>query len=128
MEELDETFITTVRRPHSRRNHPSPRLTPLPLSQFKTNTLGVIHGITAFLPLLRAGSGKKIVVISTGGADVKTVHQQGAADMAAYHVTKCAAHMVTTKWALKLKDEGFVVVSLTPGLVDTTGTQDNVGE
>ncbi|RPD72782.1 NAD-P-binding protein [Lentinus tigrinus ALCF2SS1-7] len=100
MEELDADFITS----------------------FKTNTLGVIHGISAFLPLLRRGTDKKIVVISTGGADVRNIHRQGAAGIAAYQITKCAALMATTKWASKLQGEGFVVVSLAPGLVDTTGT------
>ncbi|RPD58579.1 NAD-P-binding protein [Lentinus tigrinus ALCF2SS1-7] len=106
MEELDEDLITT----------------------FQINTLGVIHSITAFLPLLRAGSAKKIVVISTGGAHVQTVYKQGAANMAAYHISKCAAYMATTKWAINLQDEGFVVVSLTPGLVDTSATQHGVGD
>ena len=46
----------------------------------------------------------------------------GISDMSAYHMTKAAALIATTKWALKLRDEGFVVVSLSPGLVDTTGT------
>lgn len=37
-------------------------------------------------------------------------------------MTKAAALMATTEFATKLKDEGFVVVSLGPGLVDTTAT------
>ena len=73
-------------------------------------------------PLLRASSTKKIVVISTGGADPRGVRALGLGDIVAYSMTKTAAHMATVKWAIKLKDEGFIVVSLTPGLVDTTGT------
>ena len=88
----------------------------------------MIHSITAFLPLLRAGAAKKIVVISTGGADVKTVHKQGEPGLAVYCTTKCAAVMATTKWAIKLQREGFIVVSLTPGLVDTSGTVGEHGE
>ena len=92
--------------------------------QFKINTLGVIHAITAFLPLLRASTAplKKIVVLSTGGADARIVRALGLPDIVAYSVSKAAARMATVKWAIKLKDEGFIVVSLTPGLVDTTGT------
>ena len=44
------------------------------------------------------------------------------ADMAAYGMTKAAAIIATTKFALKLKDEGFVVVTLSPGMVDTSAT------
>lgn len=82
----------------------------------------MIHSISAFLPLLRAGSAKKIVVISTGGAVPQLVLQADIANMCAYGATKAAAALATTKWALQLKGEGFVVVSLTPGLVDTTDT------
>lgn len=74
------------------------------------------------MPLLRAGPTKKIIVIGTGGGDPKAVLTVGIKNMVAYCATKAAAVMVATKWALELKDEGFVVVTLTPGLVDTSGT------
>ncbi|KAI0747067.1 NAD-P-binding protein [Daedaleopsis nitida] len=100
------------------------------ITAYKTNALGVIHSITAFLPLLRASTAnlKKIVVVSTGGADHKLVLHCGIANMTAYGMTKAAALMATTKWAIKLKDEGFVVVSLSPGLVDTTDTLGESGD
>lgn len=88
------------------------------------NTLGVIHSIFAFLPLLRASSAnlKKIVVISSGAADYKFINSTGHAHTTAYGITKAATVLATTKWAVKLKDEGFVVVSLSPGMADTSGT------
>ena len=92
------------------------------MSQFRINALGVVHSISAFLPLLRAGSTKKVVVVSTAGADPGFVRKAGIADMAAYGMTKAAALVAATKWAVKLQGEGFVVVSVSPGLVDTTGT------
>ena len=50
------------------------------------------------------------------------------AKMVAYGTTKAAALMIMTKWALQLKPEGFTVVSIAPGLVDTTGTMDELSE
>lgn len=94
------------------------------------NVLGTIHTIAAFLPLLRASESptKKIVVVSTAGADPKTVHALGMANMVAYGATKAAQLIATTKWALKLKDDpGFIVVSLSPGLVDTSSTMGEHG-
>ncbi|KAI0656631.1 NAD-P-binding protein [Cubamyces menziesii] len=96
------------------------------IDAFKVNALGVVHSITAFLPLLRAGTKKTIVFISTGGADPATVIAAGVAKMVAYGTTKAAALMIMTKWALQLKPEGFTVVSIAPGLVDTTGTMDEL--
>lgn len=92
--------------------------------QYKINTLGVIHAISAFLPLLRASTAtlKKIVVISTQGADPKFWRTVGGANAVSYSITKAATWVATTKYAIKLKDEGFVVVSLCPGAVDTSGT------
>ncbi|RDX43158.1 NAD(P)-binding protein [Lentinus brumalis] len=91
-------------------------------TSFKVNGLGVIHSIAAFLPLLRAGPTKKIVVISTAGADPKTVRASGFAGGPGYAVSKAAGLLATIKWALKLQDEGFVVVAVNPGLVDSSGT------
>ncbi|KAI0696857.1 NAD-P-binding protein [Cerioporus squamosus] len=95
------------------------------IASFQVNALGVVHSISTFLPLLRAGPIKKIVVISTAGADPKTVRMSGLANMGAYACSKAAGLLATTKYALKLQDEGFVVVAVNPGLVDNSGT---VGE
>ena len=97
-------------------------------AQFKVNTLGMIHAVTAFLPLLRAGRTKKIVVIGSAAGDSKFVRTFGLGDMAAYGMTKAAALIATTKWAVKLQDEGFVVVTMSPGLVDTSETADSKGK
>ncbi|KAI0688580.1 NAD(P)-binding protein [Cerioporus squamosus] len=105
MDELDADFITS----------------------YKINALGVIHSISAFLPLLRAAPTKRIVVISTAGADPTFVRKAGIANMTAYGMTKAAALVATTKYALKLQDEGFVVISMSPGLVDTSGTMGENG-
>ncbi len=82
----------------------------------------MVHGITAFLPLLRAGPTKKIAVLGTDGAIPNTVYALGLPDLSAYSMSKAAAMLATAKWALQLKDEGFTVVTLAPGLVDTTDT------
>ncbi|PIL26450.1 hypothetical protein GSI_12208 [Ganoderma sinense ZZ0214-1] len=91
-------------------------------SAFKVNSLGPIHSITAFLPLLRASNTKKIVVIGSGAGDLKAIQALNIANMVAYGMTKAAAVIATTKFAIKLKDEGFVVVTLAPGMVDTSAT------
>ena len=96
-------------------------------SQFRINSLGPIHSIKAFLPLLRASTTKKIIVIGSGAGDVKYNRDVGIANMAAYGMTKAAGLIATTKFAAQLKDEGFVVVTLSPGLVDVTGTVDSAG-
>ena len=97
-------------------------------AQYKVNALGVIHGISAFLPLLRAAPTKKIVVIGSSAGHPKFVQTSGFGGMPAYSMTKAAALIATTKWAIKLKDEGFIVVTINPGLVDTSGTREEKGE
>ncbi|PIL30293.1 hypothetical protein GSI_07474 [Ganoderma sinense ZZ0214-1] len=100
MEELDAAFI----------------------SAYKINSLGPIHVITAFLPLLRASDTKKIVVIGSGAADPKSTRALRLSTTVAYARTKAAALLATTKFAVKLEDEGFVVVTLSPGMVDCSAT------
>ncbi|EJF64683.1 NAD(P)-binding protein [Dichomitus squalens] len=90
------------------------------IDAFKIDSLGPVHSIRAFLPLLRASSTKKIIVLSTG-----VVRHLGVANIAAYSMTKASGLLATTKYAVQLKDEGFVVISLNPGLVDTSATAIN---
>ena len=93
-----------------------------PFLQFKVNTLGIVHGIDAFLPLLRASSAKKIIVLGSGAGDPKTALAGSVPNFLAYIMTKAAALVATTKFAVKLRDEGFVVVTFCPGRVDCSAT------
>ncbi|PIL30295.1 hypothetical protein GSI_07476 [Ganoderma sinense ZZ0214-1] len=89
------------------------------ISAYKINSLGPIHAITAFLPLLRASDTKKIVVIGSGASDPKSTQVRR---LVAYSMTKAAALIAATKFAVKLADEGFVVVTICPGMVDCSAT------
>ncbi|KAH9926552.1 NAD-P-binding protein, partial [Epithele typhae] len=89
---------------------------------YKINALGLIFSITAFLPLLRAAPTKKVVVIGSEGGTPAFVKNAAIQTMCAYGMSKGAQHVAATKWHLKLAPEGFTVVSISPGLVDVTGT------
>jgi len=89
---------------------------------FKVNVLGVIHTTNAFLPLLREGSAKKVITIGSGGGEREFVFRSKLDAMVAYGTSKAAAHMIVTKYAVQLGDEGFIFIALSPGLVDTSST------
>ena len=90
--------------------------------QFKANVLGVVHSIHAFYSLLRAGPTKQIVVIASEVGTASFIRAAGLAEGATYGMSKAASLLTVTKYALKLAPEGFTVVNLSPGLVDTSGT------
>ncbi|KAI0674070.1 NAD-P-binding protein [Trametes maxima] len=92
------------------------------MDAFNVNTLGVIHSIYAFLPLLRAGSAKRIIVIGAEVGRTATVAALRLANMTAYCITKASGEMATLKWALTLADEGFTVITMHPGAVDVSET------
>ncbi|EPS93828.1 NAD-binding protein [Fomitopsis schrenkii] len=92
------------------------------IEAFKVNTLGAIHSVDAFLPLLRKGSTKKVIIISSGGGERDVVWKARTAELASYGVTKCAENMVMTKYAASLEEEGFVVAAISPGNVDVSET------
>ncbi|KAI0674062.1 NAD-P-binding protein [Trametes maxima] len=89
---------------------------------YNVNALGVIHSIYAFLPLLRAGSTKKIIVIGSDAGKTATVSALRLTNVTAYSMTKAAAEMAALNWALTLADEGFIVVTMHPGSVDVSPT------
>lgn len=91
------------------------------LSCFVTNTIGPFYAINAFLPLVRAGQTKKIVVMSIGMADPDFALEAGpmAAGHIPYCVSKAALNMIVSKFAAELRDEGVTMLSLSPGVVAT---------
>ncbi|TFY62364.1 hypothetical protein EVJ58_g3909 [Rhodofomes roseus] len=92
------------------------------IQSFKVNVLGAIHAVNAFLPLLRKGSAKKIAIIGSEGGTSEYAWGIRIPGMAAYATTKAAEHLVATKYAVLLEPEGFTVVTISPGLVDTRAT------
>jgi NAD(P)-dependent dehydrogenase (short-subunit alcohol dehydrogenase family) len=91
-------------------------------TSLNVNVLGVIFSINAFLPLVRKGSVKKIIVISTGLADPEAVLGSGNPSFLAYSAMKAALNMIVVKYAVELKNEGITVLALSPGLVNTQET------
>jgi len=69
--------------------------------------------------LLRAGSTKKVVTLSTGIADLGFILKSEMALAGAYSISKAATNMVVAKYAVQFKSEGFVFLALSPGLVNT---------
>ncbi|KAJ7146321.1 hypothetical protein C8R44DRAFT_757155 [Mycena epipterygia] len=110
-------------------NHPGVTLDQFPsaeavekdlLDNFKVNTIGVVHSINTFLPLLRNGSVKKVISLSTGLADPEFTLVSETAGEASYSISKAALNMVVAKYAAQLKAEGFTFLAISPGLVSTS--------
>ncbi|KAK9427690.1 NAD(P)-binding domain protein [Lipomyces doorenjongii] len=92
------------------------------IASLEVNVLGVIYSINAFLPLLRKGDTKKITAISTGLADLDFTLLSGNSTQLTYSTMKAALNMVVAKYSQELKAEGFTVLALSPGLVNTRET------
>ncbi|CCM00781.1 uncharacterized protein FIBRA_02823 [Fibroporia radiculosa] len=89
---------------------------------WNTNVLGPILTTNAFLPLLRKGSLKKILTLSSGLGDPALVLESGFAGQVGYCVSKAAVEMVNVQYANALKHEGFTFLAISPGVVKTAQT------
>lgn len=83
------------------------------------NVLGVIYSINAFIPLIRKGNAKKITVLSTGFADLELSQKANIAFSVLYSATKAATNIVVAKYAAELREEGIILLALSPGVVNT---------
>lgn len=86
---------------------------------WKTNVVGSIHTINAFLPLLKRGSVKKVVCLSTAMADLDLVVKLEVWEDPTYAINKAALNAVIAKYAARYGKEGILFLALSPGLVDT---------
>lgn len=90
-------------------------------SVFTTNVLGVHDVSVAFLPLLRAGRGKKILNISStlGSLSMALTTFLVHVPTPAYDISKAALNMLTLQWSKTLASEGFCVCTVSPGNLKT---------
>ncbi|KAF2812003.1 short-chain dehydrogenases/reductase [Mytilinidion resinicola] len=112
-------------------NHPVASLTPtafigkeeLLREEMRThvdvNLTGVMFAINAFLPLVRQSSIKKIIVLTSGLADLEGTKSGGLASAVVYSALKAALNMVVLKYSIELKEEGVVFLALSPGVINT---------
>ena len=87
----------------------------------EVNVVGNVYLINTFLPLLRQSNTKKIAMISTGMADLDLINTAKETSSSAYSMSKAALNVAVAKYNAELSGEGFLFMSISPGVVDTGG-------
>lgn len=82
---------------------------------FNINVLGVHRTTQAFLKLLKKGTQKKVVNISTTVASITDAAKADYLPAPAYTISKAAMNALTVQYALDLEQEGFTFMALSPG-------------
>ncbi|KAK5109753.1 hypothetical protein LTR62_006593 [Meristemomyces frigidus] len=88
----------------------------------KGNILGPMLAINACLPLIRKGSEKKIVYITSGAGDVDMTRISRLTGQIGYAASKAGGNVIIAKYAGELYEEGIKTLSLSPGWVETPAT------
>jgi len=83
---------------------------------FEVNTLGPLRVTRAFLPLMRLGSERKIFHITSL---MGSIGDNSSGGSYAYRVSKTGLNMVSLNLSHELRAEGFVVLTIHPGWVQT---------
>jgi NAD(P)-dependent dehydrogenase (short-subunit alcohol dehydrogenase family) len=83
---------------------------------FAVNTLGPMRVTRALLPNLRLGAAKVIVNITSG---LGSIADNESGRYYGYRESKAALNMFTRSLAAELSDEGFTVIVMSPGWVQT---------
>ncbi|KAF2663651.1 putative short chain dehydrogenase [Microthyrium microscopicum] len=87
---------------------------------FQTNVIGVANTVTAFLPLIKKSTVKKIITISSGMADIDLINSLSLGLGAPYSISKAATNALVAKYNAAFGSEGILFMSISPGLVDSS--------
>ena len=85
-------------------------------SHWKTNVLGNIFLYQAFYPLVANGNKKQIIFVSSAAASMGGFFEMSSS---AYGQSKAALNYTTKEISFELRDQGFTVIAVHPGLVST---------
>lgn len=86
---------------------------------FRVNVLGNVHLLAEFVPLIKKGSLKKVVVISSAMGDIPMVVDTNMTISSEYSIAKIALNMAVAKFHVQYKSEGILAMAVSPGLVAT---------
>ncbi|KAI1119043.1 hypothetical protein F5Y14DRAFT_438135 [Nemania sp. NC0429] len=85
---------------------------------FNINVIGNIHFINLFMPQVLKGTAKKVVVISTGFADLDFTNETEVFTAAGYSISKAASNMAVAKFSAQYRSQGVHFLSVCPGSVE----------
>ena len=101
----------------------SRRLRDIMQEVFNINTFGAAQTTEEFLPLLRLSKRPRILFVSSDLASLTLAsdphYEFYRLSNVAYRTSKAALNMLMVQYSVKLKDEGFQVHSVNPGLCST---------
>ncbi|KAL4809573.1 hypothetical protein BDV18DRAFT_132363, partial [Aspergillus unguis] len=86
------------------------------MTLFKVNVVGQIHLFNAFIPLLRQGTAKKVIAISSGQAALDIIPKLKIDVAPLYSISKGAMNIAVAKFAVQYAKEGILFMSISPGL------------
>lgn len=89
------------------------------LDAYKSTVISNFHLFNLLLPLIRRGTAKKVVAISSGHADLDMINKVGVTSAVPYSMSKAALNILVAKFSGQYSREGILFLSLSPGLVDT---------
>lgn len=88
-------------------------------SCMRTNVVGALYSINAFLPLLLHSTIKKVVCISSGAADPDVSLKTGLKEQLPYSMSKAALNVLVAKFAAQYREQDVKFLALSPGFVLT---------
>ncbi|KAL7941395.1 hypothetical protein V8C42DRAFT_355512 [Trichoderma barbatum] len=90
----------------------------------KVNALHLFHTVNALLPLIKRGTEKKIIYISSVSGDIEVTRISELSTAVGYSASKAAGAIDMTKYASELKSDGILTLSISPGWVVTDSAKD----
>ena len=87
-------------------------------SLFNIKDFGNVHLFHLFLPLVLKGNTKKVVVVSSGQADLDFINKYDVTPGSLYAASKAAMNMITAKFSAQYKSDGVLFLSISPGMVE----------
>ncbi|KAI0505860.1 hypothetical protein F5B22DRAFT_489952 [Xylaria bambusicola] len=89
------------------------------LKSFKVNVLSNIHLLNQFMPLILKGQAKKVIVLSSGHADLDSIRLYDLDVACGYAISKAAMNAAVAKFSAQYRKDGVLVMSICPGSADT---------
>ncbi|RDW94177.1 Hydroxyacyl dehydrogenase [Aspergillus mulundensis] len=83
--------------------------------QLSVNVVGAHNVLRQYIPLMQNSDVKKVINISSGYGSLALAQSYVYAPCPAYKISKAALNALTVQYALSYKDEGFTMVAVNPG-------------